>query len=215
MALRRVALAGLLLGAIGWWFSPYSPRQPSAPAAAPGTTLSCPPPAGSDPADGPLQTELPRSLAPFRLEAGTLTPLAGFRIDARVLSREDYSVGREAAFSPTDLALGWDRMREDAVLDRLQIRQSARWYHYRWSGEPPLPLEDLIRSSANMHIIPADAAAAQSLRRVRRDDRVRIRGWLVQAETGNGWRWRSSLSRDDRGNGACELVYACSIEVLR
>jgi hypothetical protein len=36
----------------------------------------------------------------------------------------------------------------------------------------------------------------------------------VEADTGDGWRWRSSLRRDDRGNGACELVYACSIEVL-
>lgn len=214
MALRRVAVAGLLLGALGWWYSPYSPRQPDAPAAASGTTLACPPPAGRDPADGPLQTDVPRGLVPFRLEAGTLTPLAGFRIDARVLSREDYRLGREAAFSPTDLALGWERMREEAVLERLQIRQSSRWYHYRWAGDPPLPLEELVRSSANMHIIPADAAAARSLRRVRADDRVRIRGWLVEADTGDGWRWRSSLRRDDRGNGACELVYACSIEVL-
>ena len=27
----------------------------------------------------------------------------------------------------------------------------------------------------------------------------------------DGWRWRSSLTRDDSGGGACELVYVCSI----
>src|SRR5690606_11013031 len=77
--------------------------------------------------------------------------------------------------------LGWGPMGEDAVLSRLRIRQSARWYHYRWSGDPPIPRREIARNSANMHMIPADAAVARTLRRVRADDRVRIRGWLVQA----------------------------------
>ncbi|NLW96177.1 MAG: hypothetical protein GXY30_04730 [Xanthomonadaceae bacterium] len=211
---RKLALALLLAGAIGWWFSPLSPRTPDPPAPASGAPASCPMPPGTDPADGPLQTAAPAQLAPFRLEPGTLVPLAGFRLSARVLSREDYSTGREARFSPTDLALGWGPMGEDAVLSRLRIRQSARWYHYRWSGDPPIPRREIARNSANMHMIPADAAVARTLRRVRADDRVRIRGWLVQAEAADGWRWRSSLSREDTGNGACELVYVCAIEIV-
>ena len=214
MPLRRLALAGLLLGALGWWFSPYSPRSPDAPAPAAGVAVACPPPPGADPGDGPLQTDLPGGLAPFEFEAGRLTALAGFRISARVLSREDYARGREAEFSPTDLALGWGRMGEDAVLDRLDIRQSGRWYRYRWSGDPPIPAQEIVRSSANMHMIPADAQVARALGAVRADDRVRIRGWLVEAGADDGWRWRSSLSRDDTGSGACELVYVCAIELL-
>lgn len=211
MSLRALALAGLLLGAIGWWFSPYSPRTPSAPAAASGADVDCPLPTSADPAAGPLQTDVPRGLRPFRLQSGTLTPLAGFRIEARVLSREDYAIGREADFSPTDLALGWRRMREDAVLSRLDITQSSRWYRYRWRGEPPLPPPEIVRSSANMHMIPSSPEVARALRAVRRDDVVRIDGWLVQVDAPDGWRWRSSLSRDDTGNGACELVYVCAI----
>ncbi len=211
MSLRALALAGLLLGAIGWWFSPYSPRTPAAPATVPGADIACPLPTAAGPAAGPLQTEVPRGLQPFRLQAGTLTPLAGFRIEARVLSREDYSIGREADFSPTDLALGWQRMREDAVLARLDISQSSRWYRYRWRGEPPLPPPEIVRSSANMHMIPSSPEVARALRAVRRDDTVRIDGWLVQVDAPDGWRWRSSLSRDDTGNGACELVYVCAI----
>jgi hypothetical protein len=48
---------------------------------------------------------------------------------------------------------------------------------------------------------------------VRAGDRVRIEGWLVEATAPDGWRWRSSLTREDTGNGACELVYVCAIEV--
>ncbi|HRP73912.1 MAG TPA: hypothetical protein PK743_14930, partial [Luteimonas sp.] len=180
MSLRTLALAGLLLGAIGWWFSPYSPRVPDAPAPAAGADIDCPLPSTAALVDGPRQTGLPDHQPPFQLEAGTLTPLAGFSVSARVLGRRDYASGREADFSPTDLALGWQRMREDDVLVRLDITQSGRWYRYRWRDGPPIPPREIVTSSANMHMIPSSPDVARALRQVRPDDRVRIDGWLVQ-----------------------------------
>ena len=44
-------------------------------------------------------------------------------------------------------------------------------------------------------------------------DVVSLDGMLVEADKANGWRWRSSLTRDDTGNGACELVYVQSLTV--
>ena len=211
MSLRSWLLLGVLIAAVGWWWSPMSPRVPAPAASATGTTVYCPPPPRVANDAAPLQSAVPASLVPFRLQAATLQPLAGFSVEARVLSREDYRHGREAELSPTDLALGWQRMREDAVLSRLQVAQSARWYNYRWQGEPPLPPGEIAHSSANMHLIPADAEAAAALDRVQVGDRVRIEGWLVEAVAADGWRWRSSLSREDTGDGACELVYVCAI----
>src|SRR5688500_16473942 len=210
MGLRGWLLLAALV-AVGWWYSPLSPRVPAPAAPAAGVPVNCPPPPRVLRGDAPLQSPVPASLAPFRLEAAELRPLAGFSIDARVLSREDYLAGRESDLSPTDLALGWDRMRETPVLQRLDISQSSRWYHYRWQGEPPLPPGEIARSSANMHMIPADHAVAAALARIDAGDRVRIDGWLVEAVAPDGWRWRSSTSRDDTGGGACELVYVCAI----
>jgi hypothetical protein len=161
-----------------------------------------------------LQSPVPDGFNDIRLRPARLQPLAGFSVDARVLSREDYSLGREADLSPTDLALGWGRMRDDAVLARLEIGQGARFYHYRWRDPPPLPPAEIARSSANMHMIPADDVVAAELHRVRPDDNVRIDGWLVEARSADGGRWRSSLTREDSGNGACELVYVCAIRRL-
>ena len=210
MNLRLVALLGVLC-AIGWWYSPVSPRVPPPAAVVAGTTPRCPMPPRASRGTAPLQSDVPASLPAFRLQAATLRPLAGFSIDARVLSREDYSTGREAALSPTDLALGWRGMADDAVLSRLDISQAGRWYQYRWQGDAPLPPAEIVRSSANMHMIPFDKATARALRQVRAGDRVRIDGWLVEATASDGWRWRSSLTRDDSGSGACEVVYVCSI----
>ena len=52
---------------------------------------------------------------------------------------------------------------QDAVLSRLQISQSSRWYRYRWNDAPPIPLQEIIQSSANMHMIPADDAVAAAM----------------------------------------------------
>lgn len=231
MSLRGWALLGLALGVVGWWYSPLSPRVPPAPKVvatapasidatghAPTATTSianphCPPPPRVGHGDAPLQSPVPPTFPALRIESAKLVPLAGFSIDARVLSRRDYAYGREADYSPTDLALGWGRMREDAVLSRLEIEQGGRWYHYRWQDSPPIPSREIAKSSANMHLIPADAAVAAALRRVRQNQRVRIDGWLVQIAASDGWTWRSSLTRDDMGAGACELIYACAIVV--
>lgn len=224
--------AGLVLlvlaAAIGWWYSPLSPRRPggyariesgaqaapSAAHAASAPRAACELPPFVEAFAPPLQTPAPASLAPFRLQAATLTPLAGFSVDARVLSRRDYRSDREAELAPTDLALGWGRMRDDAVLARLTITQSARWYRYRYGGEAPIPQAEIDRSAANMHMIPGSEAIAAALADVESGERVRIDGWLVEARAPDGWRWRSSTTREDTGAGACELVYVCAITRL-
>jgi hypothetical protein len=36
---------------------------------------------------------------------------------------------------------------------------------------------------------------------------------LIEAQASDGWRWRSSLTREDTGNGACELVLVKSLSI--
>jgi hypothetical protein len=141
-----------------------------------------------------------------------LTPLAGFEVRARVLSRADYSIGAESALSPTDLALGWGRMSDTAVIEQLDISQSGRFYFYRWRDSPPIPPDEIVRSSANMHLIPANDAVADALDQVREGSIVTFRGQLVRADRADGWHWTSSLTREDSGAGACELVLVQAIE---
>lgn len=215
MSFRTALVLLALLCALVWW---QAMRPLAVPASTPGSGSTthavagrCPMPPRVERGGTPLQTDAPAGIALPAIGDASLRPLAGFSIEARVLGREDYRMGREADYSPTDLALGWGRMREDAVLSRLDIRQSSRWYRYGWKDAPPIPLAEIMRSSANMHMIPADDAVAAALRRIERGQRVRIDGWLVEVNAGDGWRWRSSLTRDDSGGGACELVYVCSI----
>ena len=163
------------------------------------------------PADSPVQEAT--SQAAFEFRGYQVKPLATFAVRARVLSREDYYVGKEAELSPLDLALGWKRMADPAVYEALNITQGGRWYRYSWRDQPPIPLQEIIESSANMHMIAADATVERALAKVRKGQFVRITGKLVEVSHASGWRWTSSLTRSDSGARACELVWVEALQM--
>lgn len=140
-----------------------------------------------------------------------LRPRAEFLIRARVLSREDYSWGTEADLSPMDLALGWGVMSDQSVLDRIKIEQRSRWYFTQYDFPPPISDQDIIQNSGNMHMIPGSSWLEKELKQIRHGDIVQLNGYLVDVDADSGWNWRTSLSRDDSGNGACEIVYLESV----
>lgn len=147
----------------------------------------------------------------FRLAGHTVTPLQPFKFEARVLGREDYHVDRGAAVSPTDLALGWGPMADPQVLEHFDISQSDRWYHWH-TVNPAISREAVESHSANMHFIPANNTAAKALATVRAGQNIRLRGQLVRVQGDDGFDWLSSLSREDTGQGACELIWLEQLE---
>ena len=76
----------------------------------------------------------------------------------------------------------------------------------------PLPRNVIESHSANMHMIPADDDIERRLKSTRAGNLVHIKGYLVEATTKDGFRWKSSLSRSDTGAGACELIWVESLE---
>jgi len=143
----------------------------------------------------------------FSFKDYTITPLADFEITAKVLSSERYYIGRESNLSPIDLALGWGRMADDEVIKAINISQSGRWYHWE-AHDLPIPRREIETHSANMHMIPRDDRIKSILLRAEKGDIITIKGALVRIDAkGGGWHWESSLSRNDTGGGACEVIF--------
>ena len=132
---------------------------------------------------------------------------ASFDLQARVLSRQNYRFDRGAGLAPLDLALGWGPMSDSAVLDRIEVRQSGRWFYLSWESPAPVPEQVAMGHSGNMHLIPADPGVESDLDAVREGELVRLSGYLVDARGPQGFTWNTSLSRDDTGGGSCELFY--------
>ena len=162
--------------------------------------------------DSPSQLKL---ASPQSIQVGqfVLTQRAGFKIRARVLSREKYYMGDEADLSPIDLALGWGVMSDQAVLDRIDISQGGRWYFTRYDYPAPISDAQIINHSGNMHMIPANDWVRDKLDDVRGGDLIQARGYLVDVDRDDGFYWRTSTSRSDSGGGSCEIFYVEQIHL--
>jgi hypothetical protein len=143
-----------------------------------------------------------------------LKPLAHFEINARVLHRKVYRWDHEAALVPVDLALGWGPMSDQRVLDQVTITQSMRFYWFEYKMPPPIAKEEIISHSTNVHVIPATEEIASRCESLRTGTLVHLSGDLVEASGPGIPSWRSSLSRTDTGNGACELMWVKELSIL-
>ncbi len=156
-------------------------------------------------AEAPRQENLAEGKA-WEAKGHHFKALAGFHIRARVLSTERYRFDRAAEICPVDFAFGWGPMSDSAVLEKLNLSQSDRWFH--WSaGTLPLPVDEITSHAANMHMIPASSTVEQQLLRVREGQVATLDGFLVHVDGRDGWKWQSSMTRDDTGDGACEVVW--------
>jgi hypothetical protein len=167
---------------------------------------------------GVLAAEIPQQVdldhgAVLQRDGVSLQTRAHFDITARVLSRKDYSGSSDGDLVPVDLALGWGRMSDSAVLAKVDISQSGRFYYWHVKAFP-IPQREIETSSANMHMIPADEEVKRQLEDVRQGQVVHIEGFLVDAMRPGGWHWNTSMTRNDTGGGACELIYVESVTVV-
>lgn len=134
-----------------------------------------------------------------------LTAVAAYNLRGRVLGTKRYHSGIQSTLVPVDVAVGWGKMSDQGVLDRLRLAMSNRFFFYRWEDTPPIPEAELLRSAANNHIVSANETITTGIRKLRVGQIVEMRGLLVDVTGPEGFVWPTSRRRDDTGNGACEL----------
>ena len=171
-------------------------------------------PPGVQASDEPLQDAMD-PIVVYEDDDYSVTALASFSMEAKVLARERYRNDREADLSPIDLALGWKRMSDQSVVDEINISQRGRWYQWRTKGALPIPQGDIESCSANMHMLPKNDRVRKALLAVRTGEIISLQGYLVNVTSPDGWRWNSSMTRSDTGAGACEVIWVESFEVIR
>ena len=163
----------------------------------------------------PLQTALSKYTPALSFPQYNITPQATFELEAKILGKKQYWFGRDAELATYDLALGWGSMSDEAVLKDIKIRQSGRWYYWQGSKNMSIPMGEASISSANMHMIPANKAVKKMLARAKPGQIIQLKGYLVNVDANDGWRWRTSLTRSDTGNGACEIVYVEQFRIVQ
>ena len=162
-------------------------------------------------ADAPLQEAVDARSLP----AGdfSLTVRAAFSVTAKVLSKRRYRWDSMAPAASWDFALAWGAMSDEALLAGTRLVQGNRrmfWHLY----DMPLPLALVERSSANVHLVPATPDVEQALAAVPAGAIVTLEGELVDLHLPDGRVIPTSLTRMDRGAGACEILRVEAVTVM-
>ncbi len=173
----------------------------------------------------PVQTDR-EILPPFEVErkgvAYLVTPLFGYEIRGLVVSEHDSRAFTDLSherwkdnLNVKDVCLVWGRNVATGVYRKMKFRNRdfTCYYYYPDAGTGALFSEDCL---SNNHLLAGDDRMARKVRKVRRGDQIRVRGWLAAYERpGTPFRRGTSTTREDRGNGACETVYVTEFEVLK
>jgi hypothetical protein len=141
------------------------------------------------------------------VEGWHLTAVAEYHLRGRVLGTKRYHSPPNSDLVPFDVAVGWNRMSDQAVLDQFSLTMGNRFFFYEWADAPAIPPDEIKCSAANNHVIAANDEVRKLVRGLRVGQIVTMDGYLVNAKGPEGRTWNSSLTRDDTGNGACELFY--------
>lgn len=165
-------------------------------------------------AHAPTQTELSKPQPPWQVQGYRLKPLANFSASARLLSVAWYGSGRESDLSPVDLGISWGQMSDSRNINALQWSHGGRFLNYRFDANgPPIQQSLLDRQIANLHVIPANSVVLKRIEALPAGSRIKLEGVLVRADASDGWHWQSSLTREDTGAGACELIWLTDVRV--
>lgn len=149
----------------------------------------------------------------FVYKNANIKKLAKFEIKARILGKERYYTDTSSEYSKYDLAMGWGPFYNIKNLDHLKINQGNRWFTWR-ADKLMFPYKVYVENMSNIHIIPASSNVEDKVSKLSKDDGVILKGYLVSVKGFDGFSWNSSMTRSDTGDGACEVFYVESVDII-
>jgi len=162
-----------------------------------------------DPVQSSRINELPYII---QLKNGKLNivPLAEYEVSAKVVSKAKYFKGWDSKISKYDFALAWGKLAEPEMKKFIKYSQWGRFYFFRYKWNCPVSEDYISTHSSNHHLIAANKNISRALRNVRKNKLIILSGYLVNVSgtyKDSNVKWKSSLIRNDTGDGACEILY--------
>ena len=114
-----------------------------------------------------------------------------------------------------DLCLVWGENVQDGIYNEVQFSSEPWSCAYRTESKEIFRAFNP-RQFANNHILSDNAQVRETINRARIGDQVWLKGILVNyhPEDRPEWLRRSSTSRKDKGNGACEVIFVEEAKIL-
>ncbi len=161
-----------------------------------------------------------------------LNPQANYSISALVVAKNSNFWFRDIMRSKFDdvALLDFGLVWGDLAADKKELYKhikfnskktlgQARILYYRWDGTSPWGKGYITSHIAHTHMIPANSNVMGGLLQIKKNDIVKIDGYLVDIYTDKSELVaRTSMSRTDtnassRGSGACEDMYVTQVQI--
>ena len=168
----------------------------------------------------------PTERRPFRVEAGDqryeIEPLFDYELNGVVVSYHDADsladIWHHGAWQDflnvRDLCVIWGDNVRGAVYQDMDFSNDS-WTCWAYWPDAQTRARFRMDELSNNHLLTDDPLVKDALMSARPGDHVRLKGVLARYRNPvNGFSRGTSLSRDDRGNGACETVYVTDFEVV-
>lgn len=150
-------------------------------------------------------------------------PLYDYEAAALVFGVSHKLTSRFGAVFPADAGLLWGRNSSGGYFRGVKLKVLMDHYWVWVPAGRPFNLDE----AANTHLASCDPAAFAAIKKIAPGDQVRVRGRLVdvraserpgETDPSKILTWRTSVTREDTGEGSCEIVYVSSpsdIEILK
>ncbi|WP_422486965.1 hypothetical protein [Gudongella sp. DL1XJH-153] len=120
----------------------------------------------------------------------------------------DYS----SQVSDYDIILVWGDLNKEEYDQFVNYSQSGRWYYYTYETGR-IDQSFIAKNSANVHLIPENDEVKREIKKIDKNDYIRIEGYLVDVHFDSG-DWKTSMTRGDTGNGACEIIFVKELHIV-
>lgn len=148
---------------------------------------------------------LPKAQVPPKEHTEEVEP---YSVRGRVLARKNYHFDALSRYVPTDLALAWGLLTAPENYHELTVEQGGRRFWWYASKEllNRLSHPEIEALCANTHIVPSSKEIAETAANLKPGDLIFLEGSLINLTLPDGTLAKTSTTRHDRGDGACEIV---------
>jgi hypothetical protein len=171
----------------------------------------------------PLQTAVTESSFHLASKAQdyTLQPLYDYDISGVVVSYHESDSWRDRVhkrwgdyINTKDLCVIWGKNLTSSYLSDLDFSHGEWTCYVKTSNRTAWENFDM-NGLSNNHLIPANDSVSKIIAEARVGDEIHIKGKLVNYNVNGGPYRNTSITRDDRENGACEIIYVTGAQILK
>lgn len=113
-----------------------------------------------------------------------------------------------------DICVLWGDNLQDQILQNF-IFSSTDWTcNFKTLNDSAWEAFDQNQGSNN-HLLVADENLKKEIKKAKKGDQIYFKGYLAKYSHDQGFERDTSTSREDTGNGACEVVYVTDFKILK